>query len=49
MIFEEDWDEEDNVYKRAMRALLLEDDEIDEFEDAFMEGYSDESRDCEDK
>ncbi|MEK6831045.1 MAG: hypothetical protein AABX77_03370 [Nanoarchaeota archaeon] len=39
MISEDDWDEEDTIYKRAMRSLLLEDDEIDEIEDAFMEGY----------
>ena len=30
---------EEDIYKRAIRSLLLEDDEISENEDAFMDGY----------
>jgi len=41
MFYEEDenYEEDEDIYKRAMRSLLLEDDEIDEVEEAFMEGY----------
>ena len=40
MNYEEDeYYEEEDIYKKSMRSLLLEDDEIDEIEDAFMEGY----------
>ncbi len=43
MFYEEEHyeDEDEDIYKKAMRSLLLEDDEIDEIEDAFMEGYED--------
>ena len=42
MFYEEDEyyeDEDSDIYKKAMRSLLLEDDEISEIEEAFMEGY----------
>lgn len=41
MYYEEDefYEDEEDIYKKSMRSLLLEDDEIDEVEDAFMEGY----------
>ncbi|MBS3170977.1 hypothetical protein J4449_00010 [Candidatus Woesearchaeota archaeon] len=42
MFYEEDEyyeDEDSDIYKKAMRSLLLEDDEINEIEEAFMEGY----------
>ena len=38
--------EEDEVYNRAIRGLLLEDDEIDENEEAFMEGYEEMCENC---
>ena len=43
-------DEEDNIYKKAMRNLLLEDDEINDIEEAFMKGYDgcEENCGCED-
>ncbi len=44
MFYEEDEyyeDEDSDIYKKAMRSLLLEDDEINEIEEAFMEGYED--------
>ena len=44
MLYEEDEyyeDEYSDIYKKAMRSLLLEDDEINEIEEAFMEGYED--------
>ncbi len=34
--------EENDIYKRAIRSLLLEDDEINDIEEAFMEGYEEE-------
>ncbi len=42
--------EEDDIYKKAARSLLLEDDEIDGYEEAFMNGYNacEENCGCED-
>lgn len=50
MNYEEDdnyYEDEEDIYKKSIRSMLLEDDEIDEVEDAFMEGYegSDENMD----
>ena len=41
MYFEEDeyYEDEDDVYTKKIRKLLIEDDEINEIEDAFMDGY----------
>jgi hypothetical protein len=50
MLYERDEyyeNEDSDIYKKAMRSLLLEDDEIDEIEDAFMEGYNSCTEDCE--
>jgi hypothetical protein len=49
MKYEEDEyyeDGEDNIYKKAMRNLLLEDDEIDDIEEAFMSGYDSCKENC---
>ena len=45
MYYEEDYEDEEDIYKKAMRSLLLEDDEINPEEEAFMEGYEGESED----
>ena len=44
--YESDEFEEDDIYKTIKRSLLLEDDEINEYEDGFMVGYEQSQEDC---
>ncbi len=37
--YENYYEDEEDIYKKSIRNMLLEDDEIDEVEDAFMDGY----------
>lgn len=38
-IIRSSWDEEECIYSEDFRASLLEDGEIDSWEEAFMQGY----------
>ena len=39
--YEEDSDDEFNIYSRNVRESLLDDDELSPMEEAFMRGYED--------